>query len=158
MRYFQFQKSLPLRERPKYNTFSYLRALNEKKEYVYITHRTFYLKSLDNGSIWLALCLYAPSAESHLRQGIGGRIINNKTGDAIPYERYRQYDNNLLSRRELETLTLIAQGKGSKEIAEELHIALYTVHRHRQNIIKKMQVSNTAEALKTALLMGLISI
>ena len=157
LRYFQFQKSMPEKERTKYKTCSHIRARNMQGEYLYITHRTFYLKSLPNGSIWLALCLYSPSAEQYLRQGIDGKIINNETGEVVPSERYQQYDKTLLSRRELEILTQVALGKGSKQIADELNIALYTVHRHRQNIITKMQVCNTAEAVKTALMMGLIS-
>ncbi|MFA9189153.1 LuxR C-terminal-related transcriptional regulator [Flavobacterium magnesitis] len=49
-------------------------------------------------------------------------------------------------------------GLGSKQIAEELHIAVHTVYRHRQNIINKMKVANTAEAVKTAVVMGIISL
>lgn len=158
LRYFQFQKNLPQEERHKYNTFSYIRVCNAMGKYQYITHRTFYLTSLPNGSIWLALCLYAPSMEQHSRQGIDGKIINNETGEILSVERYKQYDCTLLSSRELEVLTLVAQGKGSKLIADQLNIALYTVHRHRQNIIKKMHVTNATEAVQTALIMGLIAV
>ncbi|WP_369803399.1 hypothetical protein [Flavobacterium sp. LM4] len=37
-------------------------------------------------------------------------------------------------------------------------MSVYTVRRHRQNIIQKLQVANTTEALKTAFVMGLIKV
>ncbi|GGH57034.1 DNA-binding CsgD family transcriptional regulator [Filimonas zeae] len=156
LRYFQYQKTIPVNERPKYSTFCRVR-IRSANGYAYINHRTFYLKSLSNGSVWLALCLYTPSADTNPRAGIDGRIINNETGEVLAPEQYKQYDQTLLSKRETEVLALVAQGRGSKEIAEQLHIAVHTVHRHRQNIIQKMQVANTAEAVLTALNMGLIT-
>lgn len=155
LRYFQFQKMQPIQERSKYSTFCRVR-IHTPDGYAYINHRTFYLKSLTNGSVWLALCLYTPSADTAARAGIDGRIVNNETGEVLATELYRKYDQLLLSKRETEVLSLVAQGSGSKEIADRLHIALHTVHRHRQNIIRKMQVANAAEAVQMALNMGLI--
>lgn len=156
LRYFQFQKDLPATERHKYSTFTRLRVLNPSQEYFYITHRTFYLSSLPDDNVLFALCLYAPSTDQSQRQGIEGKIINNETGEICPIDKYKEYDQTILSKRELEILILIASGKSSKQIAEQLSIATYTVHRHRQNIIRKMQVVNTTQAVKTALSMGLI--
>ena len=62
--------------------------------------------------------------------------------------------NHILSRqktitiREQEVLHLIAAGKTSKEIAEELNITINTVNTHRQNLIKKFNVKNTASLIK----------
>jgi DNA-binding CsgD family transcriptional regulator len=56
----------------------------------------------------------------------------------------------LLSRREKEILILIGRGKSSKEIAEELSLSIHTVSRHRQNILQKLQVSNSAQAFGIA--------
>ncbi|KOS06983.1 histidine kinase [Flavobacterium akiainvivens] len=156
LRYIQLQNSLPAHERIKYSTCCTLRALNPQGSYVPITHRMLYPKSLVNGSIWLALCLYAPAANNEPQKGINGRIINTETGEVLPVEAYSQYDRQLLSTREAQVLALIAKGIASKEIAGQLHISAYTVNRHRQNIISKMQVANTAEAVKTALMMGII--
>lgn len=56
----------------------------------------------------------------------------------------------LLSRREREILRQISRGKPSKQIAAELNISINTVNNHRQNIIRKLNCKNTAEAIVVA--------
>lgn len=53
-------------------------------------------------------------------------------------------DVNLLSQREVEIIDLIKQGQSSKEIAQHLNITLKTVEVHRHNILKKLNLKNTA--------------
>lgn len=158
LRYFHFLMTLSPEDRCKYSTYSYIRTHNSDGAYMYITHRTYFLTSLSNGVIWLALCVYSPCVEQNSHQGIEGKIVNNENGEILPIAKYIQCDKMILSDREIEILREIALGKGSKEIASELYISPYTVYRHRQNLIKKLKVTNSAEAVKTALLMGLINI
>ncbi|REG96145.1 response regulator transcription factor [Flavobacterium aquicola] len=155
LHFFQYLKNLPEEEYRNYSTFSRLRTLNGEN---YINHRTMYLKKSPNGSILVALCLYAPSANLEFRTGIDGKIVNIQTGETITAEKYKPYVQTLLSKRELEILKFVAKGSNSDQIAAILNISVYTVRRHRQNIIQKMQVANTTEALRTAFVMGLISI
>lgn len=53
-------------------------------------------------------------------------------------------DVNLLSQREVEIIDLIKQGQSSREIAQQLNITLKTVEVHRHNILKKLNLKNTA--------------
>lgn len=53
-------------------------------------------------------------------------------------------DLNNLSRRELDIINLIKEGHSSKEIALKLDISLKTVEVHRYNILKKLNLKNTA--------------
>lgn len=53
-------------------------------------------------------------------------------------------DVNLLSQREVEIIDLIKQGQSSREIAQHLNITLKTVEVHRHNILKKLNLKNTA--------------
>lgn len=53
-------------------------------------------------------------------------------------------DINTLSRRELDIVQLIREGLSSKEIASKLDISLKTVEVHRYNILKKLNLKNTA--------------
>ena len=53
-------------------------------------------------------------------------------------------DINMLSQREVEIIDLIKQGQSSKEIALQLSITLKTVEVHRHNILKKLNLKNTA--------------
>jgi DNA-binding NarL/FixJ family response regulator len=53
---------------------------------------------------------------------------------------------DLLSRRELEVLALIAEGATNAQIAERLVIAITTVESHVKSILRKLEVSNRTEA------------
>ncbi|MES1217125.1 MAG: response regulator transcription factor [Bacteroidota bacterium] len=55
-----------------------------------------------------------------------------------------QPDMNTLSKRELEIVQLIKEGLSSKEVALRLDISLKTVEVHRYNILKKLNLKNTA--------------
>ncbi len=60
-----------------------------------------------------------------------------------------------LTEREIDTLKLVAQGLGNKEIAGELHISENTVKTHVRHILEKLHLSNRAEAAAYAVRHGL---
>jgi DNA-binding NarL/FixJ family response regulator len=55
-----------------------------------------------------------------------------------------------LSRREMQVLVLIAEGKTSKAMCEELLIGTRTVETHRKNLFRKMGVKNAPSLIKLA--------
>lgn len=57
----------------------------------------------------------------------------------------------VLSNREQEILLLIANGKTSKEISENLFIAKTTVDTHRKNMIRKLNLSSGNDLVKFAI-------
>ncbi len=61
-----------------------------------------------------------------------------------------------LSEREVEVLTLIANGKDNAEIAAELHISPKTVKNHISNILTKLQVENRIQAAVYAVRSGIV--
>jgi len=61
-----------------------------------------------------------------------------------------------LTPRERQVLVLIAKGKSSKEIAEELHIAFKTVTCHRYRVMEKLDARNSVELALYAIREGLI--
>ena len=63
-----------------------------------------------------------------------------------------------LGRRERDVLTLLAEGKTSQQIGEQLHIATGTVDVHRRNIMRKLGLHTVAELTQYAIREGLISI
>jgi len=63
-----------------------------------------------------------------------------------------------LTPREQEVLTFIAEGNSNREIAEALVISIKTVDRHRENIMRKLQLHNRVELVKYAIEKGLISV
>ena len=65
---------------------------------------------------------------------------------------------SLLTNREREVLGLIADGKTVKEIASQLNLSPKTVEAHRQNIMQKLEINNTAGLVKYAIREGLTPI
>lgn len=63
-----------------------------------------------------------------------------------------------LSTRELEVLQLIVHGKSNKEIAIVLDLSANTVSVHRANIMRVLDIHNTAELVVYAIRTGLVSI
>lgn len=61
-----------------------------------------------------------------------------------------------LSERETQVLQLVSNGKTTKEIAEELFVSSRTVETHRVNMMKKLDVQNSAELIKKAVKLKLI--
>jgi DNA-binding CsgD family transcriptional regulator len=60
-----------------------------------------------------------------------------------------------LSKRELEVLALIAEGRTNREIGERLFISQKTVGVHVGNILSKLGVSGRVEAAAVAIRLGL---
>ena len=60
-----------------------------------------------------------------------------------------------LGPRERHVLQLVAEGRTSAEIAEQLHIAASTVEVHRRNIMRKLNMHNVAELTRYAIHSGL---
>lgn len=56
----------------------------------------------------------------------------------------------LITSREKEVLSLVAEGFSTKQIADKLDISARTVESHRVNLLKKLKVNNTAELIKKA--------
>lgn len=62
-----------------------------------------------------------------------------------------------LSERELEIITLIAEGATNTQIADKLFLSAHTVNTHRKNIMKKLGVNNTAGIVLYAVKTELVS-
>jgi DNA-binding NarL/FixJ family response regulator len=63
-----------------------------------------------------------------------------------------------LSDREREVLQMISEGKGTKEIAAELHLSAKTVETHRQHLMDKLDIHTVAELTKFAIRKGLTTL
>jgi DNA-binding NarL/FixJ family response regulator len=61
-----------------------------------------------------------------------------------------------LSPREVEALQLIAEGKANKQIAAELGISIKTVEKHRQRLMQKLGIHDTAGLTRYAIAAGVI--
>jgi DNA-binding NarL/FixJ family response regulator len=56
-----------------------------------------------------------------------------------------------LSDRELQVFNLIGEGKGTRQIAEMLHLSIKTIESHRAHIKEKLGLNNASELVQHAI-------
>ena len=154
LRYIELIKSLLADERGDYMQSSVI-DIRLGDRVVPVIHQTRYLEITDDGSVNIGLCTYLPVGLS-FPDKVAGRIFNIKTGMPLSSERLQLVDDNILTRREREVLSLLSKGMASKQIASALNVSLNTVYRHRQNILRHLNVANTAEAVRIGVKMKLV--
>lgn len=88
---------------------------------------------------------FSPSIDKHLKH----RYEKRRGGLA-------RKPGSGLSSREVEVLQLIAEGKANKETASELDISIKTVEKHRQRLMQKLNIHDTAGLTRYAVSAGII--
>jgi len=63
---------------------------------------------------------------------------------------------SLLTSREEEVLQLVAEGAANKQVAAELGISIKTVEKHRQHLMDKLNIHDTAGLTRYAIAAGII--
>jgi len=86
--------------------------------------------------------------DGQIKDYIFHMMIENKSVDEDDHELKR------LSERELHVLRMIADGHQNKDISELLFISTKTVETHRNNILKKLNITSTADLVKFAIAKG----
>lgn len=87
-----------------------------------------------------------------ISERLGNRQQNAPRGAAG----WRKKGDVRLTSREVEILQLIAEGKANKQTADELGISIKTVEKHRQNLMSKLDVHDTAGLTRYAIASGII--
>ena len=78
-----------------------------------------------------------------------GYLKSNQNSWVLKYKKKINHDLiKNLSEREIEVLNLASKGHKTKEIAVILEISFQTIKIHKRNILKKLDVSSTLEAIK----------
>lgn len=153
--YFKFVDRLSPEEKIKYKAICVIRIKNRSGVYMPVANSTQVLVPSPAGRIWLILCCYDIASSGYTAAGISPRIVNNSTGEVITIST-EERRGKILTAREKEILQLVRSGKPSKQIADMLGISVNTVSRHRQNIIEKLSVGSTVEAIMAASEMRLL--
>ena len=115
----------------------------------------YVLKNADKEEILRAISAVA-SGEKFFSPTISQLMIEDFIKKAAG-EGQRTTTKHILTKRETEVLGHIAEGLTSREIAEKLFLSLNTVNTHRMNIMKKLDIHDTAGLVKYALHYGLTS-
>lgn len=146
---FRFFYQLPV-ERREHATISYDFRLKHRqnKSLVMINHKLAPLLLTESGNIWMAICLVTLSS----KQTPGDVHIITKD-DQARYDfngtekKFEETEIKKLTKKEYETLKLIALGKGMEEISEKLEVSTSTVKNQKTRIFRKLNVKNSAEAV-----------
>ena len=90
----------------------------------------------------------------YLSQEVSEQILSGYKGNANPYA---QSAWQSLSAREREVLKLVAEGNTNKGISALICVSIKTVEKHRSNLMKKLNVHNSAALTAFAIEKGLLS-
>lgn len=153
--YFRHIHKLSGRDKLKSVAMSRFRMADSAGKYVWVDNSTRIMVLSPAGKFWLILCTYSLSPSQLPQIGISPTFLDNSTGCVSPVA-IEDTRANLLTGREKEILKLIGSGLLSKEIASKLGISINTVNRHRQNILEKLDVGTSIEALNAAQSMELL--
>jgi DNA-binding NarL/FixJ family response regulator len=130
-----------------------LLTMHEEPEYIIKAVRSgangYLLKNVDYNELNTAIGMVMK----------GQKYFNQHVSTILMEELHRNSDAEIvqdkLTERETAILKEIVNGLSSKEIADKLFISPRTVETHRNNLMKKLLVHNTAELVKLALEKGL---
>lgn len=87
----------------------------------------------------------------------GGKVFSEEVSMSLAGKAVEKNANGVeveLTEREIEILTLIAEGLSSKQIGEKLFISPRTVDTHRTNLMNKLDIHNIAGLIRFALKNG----
>ena len=101
--------------------------------------------------IWLALKLSKPKIETVVVEK--EVYVNRNENFVLDTSLVSQLE---LSKRELEILSLLAQGHSNQEIAAKLFVSLSTVKTHIQNLFEKLDVKRRTQAVEKAKRLNII--
>ncbi|MGC1205023.1 MAG: response regulator transcription factor [Flavobacteriaceae bacterium] len=107
----------------------------------------YLLKNTDEDELTLAIRT-VNKGKKYFSAEISEKMINFMSTQSI--------SEDILSNKETEVLGLISEGLTTKEIAAKLFVSSRTIETHRANILKKLEVKNTAELIKKAAKINLI--
>jgi two-component system response regulator NreC len=115
-----------------------------------------YVPKRASPQILLTAISVVADGEIFLHPAVAGALVQEYLQEGRSGAGKRVYDG--LTPRQREVLTLIAEGLSNHEIADELEISVRTVERHRENIMRRLNLHSRVELVKYALRKGLVAL
>ena len=103
-------------------------------------------------AVYDGLAFFSPSISKIM---LDGYLKRTMPGTSTGVENYLSSYVGPLTAREREILQLIAEGKSHQQIADLLYISVRTVDTHRNNIMKKLNLHDTASLVTYAIKHGI---
>lgn len=134
------------------------RSRNQNGEYKLLNHQALLLSLDENGNSGKSLNIHTQI--DHLSNHNTYKISLIGLNGEPSYMNISLDDNGKnkieFSKREIDIIRLISDGKNNEQIGRELTISPLTVKKHRSNILDKTECSNTAQLIKNCIQQGII--
>lgn len=155
----EFFGKLNLEQIPNYKVRYDYRMRKSNGEYIRILQQVITIQHNETGGILKTLGVHTDI--SHIKME-GNPVLSfiglNGEPSYIDVDIHKLFPtpSNFLTQREIEILSLLVEGKETKEIAAELFITNETVSTHRKNLLRKSKARNTSEMIAMAIRKGWI--
>ena len=106
-----------------------------------------YIMKHEGGKKLMAAIRHVLSGQIYVSEKMSAKLLESFSGQSEPAGR-RPMEN--LTDREFEVLQLLGQGKGTREIAGQIHLSPKTVEAHRANIKRKLSLKTGPELIRYA--------
>ena len=90
--------------------------------------------------------------------GVSQKVIQKLVGISEKKTVVAGNGYDVLTPREQEVMTLLAEGKSANQIADKLFISRKTVENHRSNIMRKLDIHSNIELVRYAAKIGIIDV
>ena len=131
-------------------------TVHKTEEYILATLQAgangYVLKDATHSELIMAM-EHVMAGKRYLSPGVSEKVIEGYLDGKRTLKSKTTWE--ALTSREREILKLIAEGYRNKEIADDLCISSKTVEKHRANLMKKLDLHNTAELTAYAMEKGL---
>lgn len=146
------------------------RIINEKMPWIKVIalsvydHPVYIKKMFKNGAKgFVSKFATEQELEKAINTVFGGEIYISEEISRTMLRDFSEIENSnvtsdyfSLTSREIEIIQLLADGLFTREIAEKLFISDKTIERHKTNILKKLNLRNTPQLIREAILKGII--
>ncbi len=148
---------------PQMNGLSLAKHIQENHEHIKVLLLTIHMEPeyiIEGFDAGIMGYLPKDSSQEELIEAIdtiyaGGKYMSQKVSEILAQRLIKKdpfsKTNTKLTPREKKILGMLVEGNRNKEIAVELDISVRTVDTHRTNIMRKLDVNNTAELVKKAI-------
>jgi DNA-binding NarL/FixJ family response regulator len=111
---------------------------------------SFIQKMIDNGASGYVL---KNATKEELKEALetvmsGGTFLSREA--TLTMEMAKDSGIPVITKREVQVLTMISEGFTNAQIADKLFVSVTTVDTHRKNLLSKFQAKNTATLIKMA--------
>ena len=106
-----------------------------------------YIMKHEGGKKLMAAIRHVLSGQIYVSEKMSAKLLESFSGQSEPAGR-RPMEN--LTDREFEVLQLLGEGKGTRQIAEQIHLSNKTVEAHRANIKRKLNLKTGPELVRYA--------